>query len=447
MTHPLATQESAPPAALDPRALTPQPPFDPRQAGRRTLVVGQAGGPTPVINSSLAGIVRAAQAAGFTRVLGLRHGVRGLLDGAHLDLAGLTEAQVTMLAHTPSAALGACRLKLSPEQVGTSLVALQALEAGAFLYIGGNDSADTAHRLAAAAAQAGDPLRVLAVPKTMDNDLPLTDHCPGYGSVARYVATATLETTLDTRAMPETYPVKILEVSGRYAGWIAAAAALARTVDPTTPHLIYVPERPFHLDQFVADVRAVLARAEHCIIVISENLNGPDGRRLPTGPARFVDPFGHAYYPGPAEMLCDELLRLGIRARFDKPGTLQRMAGALASPVDREEAGRCGEDAVRAALAGVTDHMIALARTSSAPYHCATTLVPLGAIANTERLLPDAFIAAAGNDITAAFVDYALPLIGGPLPRYFGPADLAALSTPPTLHVKGDSAWTSAPSA
>ncbi|HMA35822.1 MAG TPA: diphosphate--fructose-6-phosphate 1-phosphotransferase [Chloroflexia bacterium] len=405
-------------------------PIGPAAARRHTLVVGQAGGPTPVINSSLAGVIRAAQAAGFRRILGLRYGVRGLLAGDYHDLSALTPADLAALRATPSSALGACRLKLDAAQVAAGFAALQALDAGAFIYIGGNDSADTAHRLAAAAAAAGDPLRVLAVPKTMDNDLPATDHCPGYGSVARYVATATLETTLDTRAMPETYPVKILEVAGRYAGWIAAAAALARTVDPTTPHLIYVPERPFILDSFLADVRAVLAREGHCIIVISENLNGPDGQRLETGPARFVDPFGHAYYPGPADMLCQELLQRGIRARFDKPGTLQRMAGALISPVDQDEAERCGAAAVQAASAGATDQMVALRRVAGPIYHCDTSLVPLSAIANTERLLPDAFLAAAGNDITAAFVDYALPLIGGPLPAYFQWAPGSGVPTP-----------------
>jgi 6-phosphofructokinase 1 len=391
----------------------------PLARGRHTVVVGQAGGPTPVINSSLAGVVQAAQAAGFRRVIGLRYGVRGLLDGQYRDLSGLTAADLDALAATPSSALGACRLKLAVDEVDRAFAALRALEAGAFLYIGGNDSADTAHRLAGAAAAAGDPLRVLAVPKTMDNDLPGTDHCPGYGSVARFVATATLETTLDTRAMPETYPVKILEVSGRYAGWIAAAGALARTVDPTTPHLIYVPERPFHLDRFVADVRGVLAEAGHCVVVISENLNGPDGQRLKTGEARFIDPFGHAYYPGPADLLCQALGNEGIRARFDKPGTLQRMAGALVSPVDREEAWRCGSAAVAAAAQGHTDAMVALRRRTTPPYHCDTELVPLRSVANTERLLPDEFINAAGNNITDAFIEYALPLIGGPLPGYF----------------------------
>jgi ATP-dependent phosphofructokinase / diphosphate-dependent phosphofructokinase len=415
MTQPRSTDGAGTPPSA---SATPHEP-DRTPGGRRTLVVGQAGGPTPVINSSLAGIVRAAPAAGFTRVLGLRYGVRGLLDGAHVDLTDLSAAELDRLAATPSSALGACRLKLAPEQVDAGLAALQALEAGAFIYIGGNDSADTAHRLAGAAARAGDPVRVLAVPKTMDNDLPATDHCPGYGSVARYVATATLETTLDTRAMPETYPVKLLEVSGRYAGWIAAAAALARTVDPTTPHLIYVPERAFTLDQFLVDVQATLDAAGHCVVVLSENLNGPDGQRLDTGPARFVDPFGHAYYPGPADMLCQELLRRGIRARYDKPGTLQRMAGALVSPVDREEAARCGAAAVAAAAEGLTDRMVALERAPGAVYHCDTRLVPLSAIANTERLLPDAFINAAGNNITDAFLAYALPLIGGPLPAYF----------------------------
>ncbi|MDQ2808245.1 MAG: diphosphate--fructose-6-phosphate 1-phosphotransferase [Chloroflexota bacterium] len=397
----------------------PDPTHNPLRAGRRTLVVGQAGGPTPVINSSLAGVVAEAQEAGFTRILGLRYGVRGLAPLATTDLTSLTPAQLDALAHTPSSALGACRLKLDAAGVAAAYAALQALGAGAFVYIGGNDSADTAHRIAQVAAATGDPLRVLAVPKTMDNDLPATDHCPGYGSVARFVAAATLETTLDTRAMPETYPVKILEVSGRYAGWIAAAAALARTVDPTTPHLIYVPERPFHLDRFMADVQALLVREGHCIVVISENLNGPDGHRLPTGEARFIDPFGHAYYPGPADMLCQALLQAGIRARFDKPGTLQRMSAALTSPVDRDEAWRCGAAAVRAAVDGHTDAMVALQRRPSAPYYCETTLVPLTAVANTERLLPDEFITPAGNNITDAFIAYALPLIGGPLPAYF----------------------------
>ncbi len=392
---------------------------NPLRAGRRTLVVGQAGGPTPVINSSLAGVVAEAQEAGFTRILGLRYGVRGLDPLATADLTGLTATQLDALAHTPSSALGACRFKLDAAGVAAATAALQALGAGVFVYIGGNDSADTAHRIAQVAAATDDPLRVLAVPKTMDNDLPATDHCPGYGSVARFVATATLETTLDTRAMPETYPVKILEVSGRYAGWIAAAGALARTVDPTTPHLIYVPERPFHLDRFMADVQATLARVGHCVVVLSENLNGPDGQRLPTGDARFIDPFGHAYYPGPADMLCQTLLQAGIRARFDKPGTLQRMSAALTSATDRDEAWRCGAAAVRAAVDGHTDAMVALQRRPAAPYYCETALVPLTAVANTERLLPDEFITPAGNGITAAFIAYALPLIGGPLPAYF----------------------------
>ncbi len=405
----------------------PDPARNPLRAGRRTLVVGQAGGPTPVINSSLAGVVSEAQEAGFTRILGLRYGVRGLPSADTVDLTHLTTAQLDGLARTPSAALGACRLKLDTMGVMTAFTALQALGAGAFVYIGGNDSADTAHRIATVAAAADDPLRVLAVPKTMDNDLPATDHCPGYGSVARFVAAATLETTLDTRAMPETYPVKILEVSGRYAGWIAAAGALARTVDPTTPHLIYVPERAFHRDRFLADVRAVLAQEGHCVVVISENLNGPDGRRLPTGEAKFVDPFGHAYYPGPADMLCQTLLQAGIRARYDKPGTLQRMSAALTSAVDREEAWRCGAAAVRAAVDGHTDAMVTLQRQPGVAYYCTTDLVPLTAVANTERLLPDEFITAGGNGITDAFIAYALPLIGGPLPAYFQFAPVGAV--------------------
>jgi 6-phosphofructokinase 1 len=298
------------------------------------------------------------------------------------------------------------------------LVTLQRHNAHTFLYIGGNDSADTSHRIAQAAAEHDDPVRVLAVPKTMDNDLPGTDHCPGYGSVARYVAVSTLETSLDTRAMPETYPVKVLELMGRYAGWIVAAAALARTVDPTTPHLIYVPERPLVLASFLEDVQRCMAEHGHVIIVISENIRDAAGNRPGGNEALFVDPFGHAYYPGPAEALCRLIgERLDIRARFDKPGTLQRMSGALASEIDRMEAAEAGRAAVTAALEGVTDCMVCFERPAG-PYRVDIVLRPLAGIANTERRLPDEFISPAGNNITDAFIEYALPLIGGPLPQY-----------------------------
>jgi 6-phosphofructokinase 1 len=395
--------------------LTPSSPA----AGRHTLFVGQAGGPTPVINSSLAGIIRAARAAGYQRILGLRYGIRGLLREDFIDLTHLDEATLEQLSRTPSSALGACRLRLTAPEIEQCLATLARHAAHTFLYIGGNDSADTSHRIAQAAAAAGDPVRVLAVPKTMDNDLPSTDHCPGYGSVARYVAVSTLETTLDTRAMPETYPVKVMELMGRYAGWIVAAAALARTADPSTPHLIYVPERPFVLDSFLADVERCMTQDGHAVIVISENIRDAEGNRPSGNEALFVDPFGHAYYPGPAETLCRIIgERLDIRARFDKPGTLQRMSSALRSEVDRVEAEEAGRAAVQAALEGVTDCMVCFERAAEGPYRVDIVFRPLSGIANTERRLPDEFISPEGNNITDAFIEYALPLIGEPLPRY-----------------------------
>ncbi len=394
-------------------------PAPPAPGDRHTLVVGQAGGPTPVINSSLVGIVREAQAAGFTRILGLRYGINGLLREDFIDLTALDTATLDRLAHTPSSALGACRHRLTALEVQQCLETLVRYDVHTFIYIGGNDSADTSHRLALAAAEAGDPVRVLAVPKTMDNDLPSTDHCPGYGSVARYVAVSTLETTLDTRAMPETYPVKVVELMGRYAGWIVAAAALARSVDPSTPHLIYVPERPFIVDTFLADVETCMARDGHAIIVVSENIRDAEGDRPGGNQALFVDSFGHAYYPGPAETLCRLIgERLDIRARFDKPGTLQRMSGSLTSDVDRAEAAQVGRAAVIAALDGVTDCMICFDRPADGPYRVEIVPRPLAGIANTERRLPDEFISPEGNNITDAFIEYALPLIGGPLPQY-----------------------------
>ncbi|MDQ6695566.1 MAG: diphosphate--fructose-6-phosphate 1-phosphotransferase, partial [Chloroflexota bacterium] len=219
-----------------------------------TLIVGQSGGPTAAINSSLVGVLREARAQGIRRVYGMRHGIRGLLSGDLLDLSNLPVEVLPAMQHTPSAALGACRYHLTDADIPLALSTLQEHGVQHMVYIGGNDSADTSHRLALAAAEQNTGLRVIAVPKTIDNDLPVTDHCPGYGSAARYIAIATLETTLDTRAMPDIYPVKILETMGRHAGWLAAASALARSTGWETPHIILIPEYPRDIEEILEDV-------------------------------------------------------------------------------------------------------------------------------------------------------------------------------------------------
>jgi 6-phosphofructokinase len=400
-----------------------------------TLIVGQSGGATAAINSSLVGVIREAKAQGIKRVYGMRYGIRGLLAGDIVDLSTLPLDVLPALQQTPSAALGACRYHLTDADVPIALSALREHGVHYMVYIGGNDSADTSHRLAQAAQEADYDLRVIAVPKTIDNDLPVTDHCPGYGSAARYVAIATLETTLDTKAMPDIYPVKILETMGRNAGWLTAAAALARATGWETPHLIYVPEVLKEIDEVLGDVQRIYQDYGHVIVVMSENLKSHEARpfnvvglealespqaQLAANPD-FVDSFGHNYFRGiSAAWVLSQLVttRLNLRARVDQPGTLQRMSQAHQSEVDLIEAEECGRAAVRGALAGSTDQMVILERVEGPLYRSTIGLAELAGIANVEKHLPSEFLNPSGNFVTQAFIDYALPLIGGPLPQY-----------------------------
>lgn len=402
-----------------------------------TLIVGQSGGPTAVINSSLVGVLREARAQGIRRVYGMRYGIKGLLTGDLVDLSSLSAEVLPTLQQTPSAALGACRHHLTDADIPLCLATLQEHGVQYMVYIGGNDSADTSHRIAQAAMEANIDLRVIAVPKTIDNDLPVTDHCPGYGSAARYIAIATLETTLDTKAMPDIYPVKILETMGRHAGWLTAAAALARTTGWDTPHLIYIPECPKDLEEIMNEVQALYREKGHVVIAMSENVRCKDGRPLTVaamealnsgqdagGPGiepSFVDSFGHSYYRGVGTgAVLSQLItkRLDLRARVDQPGTLQRMSQAHQSEVDLIEAEECGRAAVRGALSGTTDQMVILERAQSPTYRCTIGMEQLEKIANVEKRMPSDMIDKEANFVTQAFLDYALPLLGGPLPQY-----------------------------
>ena len=386
----------------------------------RTLVVGQSGGPTAVINASLAGVLAEAARVGAGRVLGLRHGVLGALNGQTVDLSGLDQARLARLRQTPSAALGSCRHKLRAGEAARIVAFCQAEHVDAFVYIGGNDSADTAQQIAQAAELAGYSLRVIGVPKTIDNDLPITDHCPGYGSAARFIAQTTRETAFDTLAMRATDPIRLVEVMGRHAGWLPGAAWLAKTDADDAPHLVYVPERPLPVEQIVEDVGSVYRRLGWCVVVLSENQPTPDGQVIgASGTPRWVDAFGHAYFDSPAQALAQRLqAELGVRVRFDKPGTLQRMATAYVSRVDRDEAERVGRAAVAYVAEGRSGVMVTLERRSDGPYAVATAEAPLEQIANAQKRLPDQFIAPAGNGLTDAFVRYATPLLGEPLPTF-----------------------------
>lgn len=386
------------------------------------LAVGQSGGPTAVINCSLAGIITEAlaQEACVGEIYGLIHGIEGALRGEFVDLRRRPPEWLAGLCRTPAAALGSCRYKLRPEEYARVLEMLRAHNVRYFLYIGGNDSMDTSQRLAEAAQAAGYELSVVGVPKTVDNDLPCTDHTPGYGSIARYWGLHAMEAARDLEAMRRYDQVKILETMGRNAGWVAAASLLGRGRPDDPPHLIYLPERPFDPERFLADVEQVYRRHGYVLVTVAETIRDRSGEPVGRAEGMFArDAFGHAVLEGTAQTLCRLVeQRLGLKARFNKPGTAQRVAAHCASEVDRQEAFETGRAAVRLAVAGRSGVMVTLVRESDEPYRCTTGVAPLHAVANAERRMPDEFIAPAGNDVTEAFLRYARPLIGEPLPAH-----------------------------
>jgi len=388
---------------------------------RGNLVVGQSGGPTAVINASLAGVVREAlRHEAIAGILGMRHGIEGLLREDLVDLEQESAETIERLRTTPSAALGSCRHKLSEADYERALQVLRAHGIRYFIYIGGNDSADTSHRLAHLAAQEGYDLRVMGVPKTVDNDLVETDHCPGHPSVARWLAVSVRDAGLDTAAIGVVDTVKVIETMGRDTGWITAATALARERPGDPPHLIYLPERPFVRETFLADVERVYKEHGHVVVTVAEGLRDERGEYLSASRRDVdIDRFGHAQLGGVGAVLCDLIAtELGLKARVDKPGTIQRVSSLLASPVDVDEADRVGQEAVRQAVAGQSGFMVSIVRESDEPYRSALGLVPLERVANAVRPVPPEFIGPAGHDVTAAYLSYIRPLIGPPLPVY-----------------------------
>lgn len=389
--------------------------------GRPALVVAQSGGPTAAINASLAGVVEAALASDrIGAVLGARFGIEGVLTNQFTDLRAQDPSIWPLIRRTPSAALGSCRRKLLPDERAAAVHTLAARHVRYILYIGGNDSADTALGLLDEARRQGVELSIISVPKTVDNDLPGTDHCPGYGSAARYIAQSTQDAGLDTEAMRLSDPVKIIEVAGRDAGWLAAASILGRRDERDAPHLVCVPERALDPAAFIGAIEATYRRLGYAVAVVAETVRDPAGQ--PIGgvhQVREADAFGHPAIVGTASALAALLSRaLGIKARYDKPGTLQRMAMALASPVDLEEAYAAGATAVRYALEGKNGMMVGLVRSPGAVYRCDFVPVDLREVANRVRLLPPEYLGGDPFDIDPSFIDYAAPLIGPPLLPY-----------------------------
>jgi 6-phosphofructokinase 1 len=372
------------------------------------LVVGQSGGPTQVINNSLVGVIEEATTHDeITGIYGSLRGIGGVLNDRLVDLARESRETLALLRRTPGAALGTVRYKVRPEDYARIVEVLSAHDVRFFCYIGGNDSMDTAHKVHLAAQEMGYELRAIGVPKTVDNDLAYTDHCPGYGSAARFVSLAVRDSGWDTESMGPSSPVKVIEIMGRNAGWLTAAAVLGRSAAGDPPHLVYVPERPVEAERLAQDIDHVVGELEYCVIALSE------GAVLDTGLDE-VDAFGHRMKGGAADFVASVVQqRLGLKARLDKPNYLQRSFSLSTSEVDADEAYRVGQSAVRLAVAGQSDVMVNLVRVPGEAYRCDTGTAPLAKVANAEKLLPDEYISSAGNDVTDAFVDYALPLVGG----------------------------------
>jgi 6-phosphofructokinase 1 len=386
------------------------------------IVVAQGGGPTAVINQSLVGVVLEARRFGSVeRIYGARNGVRGIVNEDFVDLTRETSHNLELVAATPGSALGSTRDKPDLKYCHQIFEVLRAHGVGHFFYIGGNDSADTVRIVSQEAQRAGYPLRCIHVPKTIDNDLVGNDHTPGFPSAARFVAQAFAGANLDNAALPGVY---VAVVMGRHAGFLTAASALGKKFDDDGPHLIYLPERNFSVERFVADVKAAHERYGRCMVAVSEGIHDGSGQPILAQLAKQVehDAHGNVQLSGSgalADLLCEEIkAKLGIkRVRGDTFGYLQRSFIGCVSDVDAREAREVGEKAVQYAMWGDRDGSVSIRR--SGFYSADYELVPLDAVAGKTRVMDDAFIAASGTDVTDVFRLYLRPLLGSGMPDAF----------------------------
>lgn len=388
------------------------------------VIVGQSGGPTATINSSLAGVFRTAKDRGAKKVYGMLHGIQGLLQERYIDLSEYitTELDAELLKRTPAAFLGSCRYKL-PEihedrAVYDKIFAiLEKLEIEAFIYIGGNDSMDTIKKLSDYAIITGFPTRFVGCPKTIDNDLALTDHTPGYGSAAKYIGTSVKEIIRDSFCLEYNKGlVSIVEIMGRNAGWLTGAAALAQGEDCNGPDLIYLPELPFDVEQFGNKVKTLLEKRSSVVVAVSEGIRLADGRYVcELGQSLdFVDAFGHKQLSGTANYLASYIAgEIGCKTRAIELSTLQRAASHCSSRVDILEAYQVGGAAVKAADEGDSGKMVVLQRLSDDPYQAGTEVKDVHKIANDEKLVPREWVNEEGDYVTEEFINYVRPLIQG----------------------------------
>jgi len=384
-------------------------------------IIGQSGGPSSVINASAYGVIKTALESEYiTTVYGANHGIKGVLNDRLMVMDAEDPTELERLLYTPSSALGSCRYKIADPDVDDTdykriLEIFKKYNVRYFFYNGGNDSMDTCNKISKYMDKVGYECRVIGVPKTIDNDLFGTDHCPGFASAAKYIATSIMEVSRDSHVY-DTGMITIIECMGRHAGWLTAAAELANTMGDG-PDFIYVPEVDFDMDKFVADVSARYAQNKNCIVAVSEGIHYADGRFVSEAETSATDGFGHAQLGGLAAKLaviCKKAT--GAKVRGIELSLLQRCATHCASGTDIQESFSAGKAAVEAALAGETDKMVGFECSRENGYECKTKLFELSKVANFEQKLPVEWVNAEGNGITKEFVDYCLPLIQGETP-------------------------------
>jgi len=391
---------------------------------KRNVIVGQSGGPTAAINSSLAGVYRTAKDRGAKTVYGMLNGIQGLIEGRYIDLSEhiTNDLDVELLKRTPAAFLGSCRYKLPDIHENSALYSkifevLDKLEIETFIYIGGNDSMDTIKKLSDYAVVFGYSTRFIGCPKTIDNDLAITDHTPGYGSAAKYIGTSVKEIIRDSHCLEhKSGMVTIVEIMGRNAGWLTGAAALAKGEDCPGPDLIYMPELAFDMDNFHETIKGLLERKRSIVVAVSEGIRLADGRYVcELGEnVDFVDAFGHKQLTGTAAYLANYIAgEFNCKTRPIELSLLQRAASHLASGVDILEAYQAGAAAVRAADEKDTGKMVILTRLSDEPYQSGTAVQDVHKIANDEKLVPREWITSCGTNVTDDFIRYVRPLIQG----------------------------------
>ena len=383
-------------------------------------IFGQSGGPTSVINASAAGVFTEAlkQTGVIEKVYGAANGIVGILNEKFYDIGQEDPAELELLKTTPSSALGSCRYKLAKPEVDDTdykriLEVFKKYNIRYFFYNGGNDSMDTCNKISKFIAKSGYECRVIGVPKTIDNDLFGTDHCPGFASAAKYIATTVMEVYLDARVY-DTGMITVIEIMGRNAGWLTAASALAAHKG-LGPDLIYLPEVDFDLDKMLADVKKVYEKEKKVIVCVSEGVKTKEGKYIPELVGEVsVDAFGHKQMGGTAAVLANYLKeKMGCKVRGIELSLMQRCAAHLASKSDVEESFLSGQTAVRIAVDGMTDFMVGFQRPEQGEYKCEIKLIPLNDVANTEKVVPKEWINDEGNFVNEKFVEYALPLIQG----------------------------------